>query len=133
MDDNVLHEISSMHSTLKLESLQDHLLIRIDTLYLALDYSVYDEHRLDDYHSVNGRFVRKKEIMYSLTKTPFISLKTTPLITIGEDGSLVFSCSSRQPSCLKRQNRTCQSLHRCSSINYIKSNSSNFGWRTASR
>lgn len=33
-----------------------------------------------------------------LTKAPFISLKTTPLKTIGELGSCEFSCSNLHPS-----------------------------------
>jgi hypothetical protein len=45
----------------------------------------------------------EKKVNGLLTKTPFISLNTTPLITIGEFGSSVFSCSRRQPSCLTKK------------------------------
>lgn len=38
-----------------------------------------------------------------LTNTPFISLKTTPLNTRRLEGSVGVSCSSLQPSCLKKE------------------------------
>jgi hypothetical protein len=40
---------------LRLELLPDHHLIRIDKLLLALNDFVYDEHRLDDYHSIENK------------------------------------------------------------------------------
>lgn len=46
-----------------------------------------------------------------LTNTPFISLNTTPLMTIGDFGSSVFSCSKRQPSCLQRREVLTVSRH----------------------
>jgi len=107
MDDNVLHESFSMLAKLNLELLLDHRRTHIDRLLLALDYFVFDEHKLNDCHSKRiwigdvQEFKIKNDRFSLLTKTPFISLKTTPLITTGELGSSVFSCSRRQPSCLK--------------------------------